>query len=419
MIFKELVKLNIPDVVLNNKVSMDLIDIVLDYVEQNSMLSYDISKVYTSNNQALKEEFVNTYLENIASAFNKAMFDQNINDKLQQIYSSIGMVYDPYSVPNIADVFTDEYLNVSKNFKQRKGTVPGIQFAYNAIRNSKIQGVNISQELTDATFSVELGTAENPEEPFMFRVQGSLYEEIYENVVKAIVHPVGFGYMYAKIVAILFTEYVLVSLEYQNTLIKVKCSNGGIIEDYSTKSVKFIGEESDNNARVKTTVTFSDNTYLVKDFNTTVTYYNADGSINKKYSDDCALFLSYTLKLTSDITDNIDMFEIQCEASDSYIFGGLTGGGGNNIGNITIGSFIIGASQAEVFNVEFEYFENNLFLKVIFLEQSPIIGANNVTIGNSIWKVGQDGLVLEEASDDNYFVIEEISEDFLFEIIPV
>ena len=85
MLFKELVKLGIPDYILNQKINADIIDIVLDYIEANSSISYDITKVYTSNNTAFKEEFINTYLENISSAFDKALYDQNIMERLTRV----------------------------------------------------------------------------------------------------------------------------------------------------------------------------------------------------------------------------------------------------------------------------------------------------------------------------------------------
>jgi hypothetical protein len=409
MLFKELIKLSIPSTILDNKLNADVIDIVLDYVEANTSLSYDISKVFTGDNAVIKEEFVNTYLQNISSAFEGALYNTDIKDKLTEVYASIGQTYDPSTLPNIADVFTDEYLNVSKTFKQRKGTSPAIKFAYNAIRNSKIQSVDVSPDVNDPAFNIELGTPDNPAEPFMFRVEGSLYKEVYENAIKPIVHPVGFGYIYSKLLAILFTEYVDVKLSYTNRDIQVKCNNGANYFDYSDKDVSLIYDESDVNGRIKTTILFSDSTYLVRDYNTTVAYYNVDGTVIVQYPDSCALFSEYTLVLTSAITD---AYTFLLENSEVDYF---TIGGGSIGPDLIIGSFII-ASEAELYNVELLYSDNSNSY-VMQYPHAALIG-NNIDIGNSLaWDIGHVCTQYHNIGEDNYFVYQEVQESFDISII--
>lgn len=412
MLFKDLIKLSIPDTIINNKLNSDVIDIVLDYIEANSNISYDIANIFTNNNAVVKKEFINTYLENISSAFNTALYDKNIIDKLTAVYASIGQVYDPTNLPNIADVFTDEYLNVSKTFKQRKGTAPAIKFAYNAIRNSKIQGVNVSQEVNDSSFSITLGTEENPEEPFIFQVEGSLYKEVYENSVKPIVHPIGFGYVYSKLLSLLFTEYVNVKLSYINRDIKVKCNNGAYFIDYSDKEVKLIYDESDQNGRIKTTILFEDNTYLVRDFNTTVKYYNYDGTIITQYPDACALYINYKLVLTSTITESYEFF-LENNEHDYFVIGGK-----NVIGpDLIIGAFII-SGAAELYNMELIY-DDNTNSYVMTYPHGPLIGSSLIIGDSNTWIIGHERKLYENIGYDNYFVYDEVVESFDIEIINI
>lgn len=414
MLFKELVKLGIPDYILNQKINADIIDVVLDYIEANSSISYDITKVYTSNNTALKEEFINTYLENISSSFDKALYDQNIIERLTKVYESLGMTYDPTSIPNLADVFTDEYLDVSKTFKQRKGTSPAIKFAYNAIRSSKVQGVNVSSEIDDAIFDVRMGTAEDRNQPFIFEVDGTLYKEVYENMVKPIVHPVGFGYIYAKILAVLFSEYVNLTISYPDASVIVKCNNGAYQIDYSDRPIKLIYDEQDVNARIKTTVLFQDGTYIIRDYNTTVKYFNSDDTINAQYPDACALYLQYTMSLVTTLTDSYSS-DVYCETEDKYILGGITGGSGETkVGGIIVGSFIIGALP-DSYTFDLIYDDTYSPIRIVY-QHAALIGT--FSIGNRCqWVIGNEVDCIENQGEDNYVVPNEVFDDFTIEVI--
>jgi hypothetical protein len=428
LLFKELVKLSIPDYILSQKVNADVIDIVLDYIEANSSIAYDITKVYTSQNTALKEEFVNTYLENIASAFDNALYDQNIQERLTKAYNSIGLEYDPSSLPNIADVFTDEYLNVSKNFKQRKGTIPAIKFAYDTIRNSKIQGIDASFDVNDPNFKLTEGSPTDPNQPFYYQVEGSLYKEVFENAVKPIVHPVGFAYVYSKLTSLIFSEYALLKISYADREIKVKCANGAYFEDYSDKEITLIYDDSDTNSRVRTTVQFADGSYIIRDYNTTVKYYIPNGAVGgdsqfatwhmegttavKQYADSCALYLKYRLVLESTITEAYN-FILDSDMHDYYSVGGshVIGEPGLYIGNFVI------SSQVELFNTVLIYDDNTFKARTI--RTYPALIGSGISIGDSDdWIIGHDVDTNYHVGEDQYLVHNELIEDFNFEIIP-
>jgi hypothetical protein len=153
------------------------------------------------------------------------------------------MQYTPNIIENISEVLNNEYIYTAKEFKQKKGTVPAIEYAYNAIRGTGLQTIEVNTDLQDKVFSIKEGT-DTENIPFIFRVEGSLYKEVYENTVKPIVHPVGFGYLYSKLSSLFFDEFVNVYVTYPNTIVKVVCIVGNSL-DYSGFTVTNIKEEKD------------------------------------------------------------------------------------------------------------------------------------------------------------------------------
>lgn len=364
MLFKELVKSTIPASITNNKINNDVIDIILSYIEEKVPMSYDISSIFA--NKVVKKEVVNTYLENISNAFSSALTDTNIIEKLIKAYKDAGLTYNPNNIKDITEIYTDEYLNTAKVFKQRKGTIPAIKFAYNAIRNARIQTTDTNFDINDVVFNILEGTTQNKKEPFTFRVEGSMYEEIYENAVKPIVHPVGFGYIYTKVLSLLFQEFFNVKLIYSNRNVKVKCNNGESFIDFSHKDIKVVYNESDANGRIKTIVEFDDNSRLEKDFNTTVKYYKSDGSVDS-FPDSCALYLAYDLSINTLIEDSFEIsydreISDNCRVGGNFYIGPTLIIGKNGVDyNGKVGNWIISQSS-EFFELIIENNYNNMAL---------------------------------------------------------
>lgn len=339
MLFKELVNSLIPDEIKAKTVLYDTIQILLEYIEDNNNFSYDISKIFTADNPIIKDAMVTAYLENLKSAYEKALLDDNISQRLIESYEQVGLEYTPSVISNISTVLNEEYIYTAKEFKQKKGTIPAIEYAYNAIRGTGIQSINVNTDLQDRTFKVIEGTQTNPNEPFIFQVEGSLFKEVYENAVKPIVHPVGFGYFYSKLSTIYFDEFVNVKVTYPNAIVQVVCSVGGTTLDFSNFTVTNIIEEKDEFQHKRITVIFDNNTKLVREFDTTVSLQDLDGNILQDFPDYCALYLEYTPTITSTITDNWYLTELE-QYEEEYI--GYIPGVKKTIGNFIVGDLNIG-----------------------------------------------------------------------------
>jgi hypothetical protein len=422
VLFKELVNSLIPDELKSKTVIYDSIQILLEYIEDNNNFSYDISRIFTENNSIVKDSLVSAYLENIKSAYEKALLDENISERLTKLYATINMQYSPSNINNISDILNEEYIYTAKEFKQKKGSIPAIEYAYNAIRGTGIQGIDVSTDLQDRTFSVKEGTPENPNEPFMFQVEGSLYEEVYDNTVKPIVHPVGFGYFYSKLTSLFFDEFVSVTVTYPNTIAKVVCTTSGTTLDYSNLTVVSVIEEVDETLHKKISVIFDNGTKLVRDFNTTVTLRDLTntpdpiGNIIQQFPDYCALFLSYAPVIATTITDSVST-EIE-NYEEEFI--GYTPGTLKTINNFTIGSINIGGLVYtgfinEDFSEVFEVFDQQSMYYTY--SDTPALIGDIITVGNKFtWKIGNsviDSYIMGEVYDIEF----EIGESFLVETI--
>jgi hypothetical protein len=201
-----------------------------------------------------------------------------------------------YRINNIIDPLEliGDNISIQTIDRGNSGTISGT--FTNSLGN--IQQVNIN---IDGTFS------NNITSPFTYVVEGSLYPEIFENGIKPIVHPLGYDYIYRRIVTLWLLDRLSDIVSYENTDVRVRCNNG-LIPDvtYNNSAISKIDIAYDNFKNVKETITFLNNTYIVRDFDSTVIYYNADNSINVSYSPACALYLSYTANISSGIVDTIN-----------------------------------------------------------------------------------------------------------------
>lgn len=144
---------------------------------------------------------------------------------------------------------------------------------------------------------------------FSYNVEGSLFGEIYENGIKPIVHPIGFKYLYTKLLLTILNSTYNGSLNYNITELDVKCYNNGFnIISYPFTVSKIL---TTYNAWFsdKIVITFIDGASLVKDYDGVITSYNIDGSTNVIYPNGCSLNLQYTTTITSTIQENLG-FEI-------------------------------------------------------------------------------------------------------------
>jgi hypothetical protein len=419
---KDLLPYILPESLRINNLYLDVVQIIGEAIDENMPTAVDISKIADSKNPEIKNELLKTYLENITFAFKKAITDDTVVKRLTKAYNDLGMQYVPISENSLFQkVNISEYFSTSKGFKQSKGKATGIEYAYNLLRKMNIQPLDNSEETIDPIFSVKEGTEKNPNEPFTFIVTGSLYKEIYEASVKPIAHPVGFGYLYYRLMQLNFIDYIDLYISYKNVVIKVNCSSG-TSDDYSNIPVISIDKETDEYSNLKITIVFSDNTKLIKDFSGLITLYKIDNTIIKQYSSGCSLFLQYDIEIKTKLEDNLnieieydDYDLVYCKHTIPIIGNNLIVGmfyvgsedGGNceydtiigeelTINEFTVGTQVIFKNVRDLIdNIEYSMEYNSSDL-VFEREDEGIIGDFNLVVdGFTIDKSISDG-ILEE-----------------------
>jgi hypothetical protein len=170
----------------------DFIDVMLEYIEDNN-INFDITELLYNPNSVVKAELYKTYLQNLYDILLRAVSDQNIAERLNKTYINNGSVsqitllkhilnqsktdtnkapimaengdylntsiqvikaFNGDYINNVQNALTDDYLLTSKIFKQKKGTRAGIRYAYNVIRESGLQDVDVYKGYNDPTFEI-------------------------------------------------------------------------------------------------------------------------------------------------------------------------------------------------------------------------------------------------------------------------
>ena len=185
-----------------NKLVDDANEIFFNYLNNKNPYCLQISNIYEEANQELINTLVNSYSEDIYSSMIKAVSDPRVISYLRQELSNSSYTFD---IDEFFKIVFKEFIKLSSEFKQKKGLDITIEYVYNMLMSS---GLQPSLGGSDVPFKLSWGSAGNPNEPFSFQVRGFLLPFIYDNVVKEMAHPVGFGYSYQRNLTLNFIDYV-------------------------------------------------------------------------------------------------------------------------------------------------------------------------------------------------------------------
>ena len=357
--------------IMNQPVNKDTMDVIISYLETFNKIAIDVENTYIGENDIIDMELVKIYLNDIYTILSGIQSNPNITNALDalsanypkakyislltEITNLIISTENDFNISfyteeannadgqslggSIANISSDtlkEYLYTAKAFKQRKGTLSALKYGYNIIRQSGVQEVGTTSAVNDTLFNVEYGTIENPSEPFYFRITGSLIPEVYENAVVPIVHPLGFGYDYIRLMKLSFLELGLVVEQQSNYDVKIVCDNGATIYPIPSTDIINVKKEYDDFGDVKITVYLIDTATIavgqtssgykiVRDFNSLVYLYDQYDNLLIDYPDYCALYTHYDIKYISGIieTETVDIIEtypidILPEITESY-----------------------------------------------------------------------------------------------------
>lgn len=211
-----------PENIKNIPVLNAAMEIFIDNLNENSKISADISKIYdcmydssdstiiTESKEKLRKALLDVYLSSFYNVLSKAQNSEVIRAKLD----SLGITDIPF-INDVQRILNDEYFVTNKIFKEKLGTTTSIDYAYN---------------LTKFLESAESGNDMQLYEvkPFHFRTEGSIFKEMYENVVKPLSHPIGFTYTYNQIIKDSLQDLFGVEISYNINTVEMRNLDGRV-----------------------------------------------------------------------------------------------------------------------------------------------------------------------------------------------
>jgi hypothetical protein len=212
----------LPENLQEDQAYLDMIDVFLEVLEEYARESLDISRVFentrtlngTTEQHPINKEYIKIYMDDLYNAFNDIPNNQTILNKIDKVNIDAGaIVIDKAKLSDPVSLLNFEHLVTSKEYKQKKGTKVAIEYIY-----SLVDSIGISAKNED--FNLIEG------KPFEFDVVGSLYREVYEQLVKPIAHPLGFAFIYRQIITATLADVYGLDIVYNFRDIEVRCLTG-------------------------------------------------------------------------------------------------------------------------------------------------------------------------------------------------
>ncbi|MHB8097996.1 MAG: hypothetical protein ACYDD5_00190 [Sulfuricurvum sp.] len=154
----------------------------------------------TSNN--IRTELIKIHLQEIYDTLDDIIDDVDVYNRFKQLYEQLGLSISDFQMAfEIEDTIMSEYISASRSFKTKKGNKTGFFFAYDLVNKTGIQKIS-----TENHFKLLEGTHVNPKEPYTYRIETSLYKEIYHATVAPLAHPVGFEYIFTRLLYLILED---------------------------------------------------------------------------------------------------------------------------------------------------------------------------------------------------------------------
>jgi hypothetical protein len=346
MYLKEIFDVITPENIKNIPLLREAMEIFVKNLEENSYISADIKKIYQTefkesdsesiqkSKLALREALLDTYLTALFNTLKNAQSDKVIKSKLQ---ASKGEEDNYPFLHDVNQILNDEYFYTNKSVKESKGTSVGVEYAYNLTKY-----LESAENLRDFNLYEE--------KPFHFRADGSIYREMYENIVKPLSHPIGFTYNYNQIIKESISDLFGIEYVYDVDAVEVRgitglidvftpASNDYLVKaDFLTRENRLTGRnyteeeynelitvwlnktveeytESNEDGRNFRSILFTDGTYLEQYSNPIEIKYQEyedflleNDELIKDYDGHYSLFVDYKTTVNFDYSDNIDQF---------------------------------------------------------------------------------------------------------------
>jgi len=237
-ILEDIIPSIIPDNILEIQLLKDSLDIFLEYLVENSDISQDIKNIFDENKVPIYEEFVQIYLNNIYTVLSQSEHNERLYSKLKNMYEAIGKNVDNIDMTiDILGLLTKEYLITNKEYKSSKGTPKGMEYIYNIIIRAGFQYDYFGPIEGQFTY-LEEGNL------FEYIIEGTMLAEVYEAFVKPLAHPVGWKYIYRRVLYMSFVDYFDLEFIYTFRALEVRCMNGfNLTKDDYMNNISHTGEK--------------------------------------------------------------------------------------------------------------------------------------------------------------------------------
>ena len=240
------------------------------------------SKTNESRYADFRQDILRVLLNELFYTIDDAENSGVLYNKLEEVYNRVGLSVSGLEIAKMLDrIITEQNIVANKSFNQNKGKYSGFVYINNLI-DLAISGV----EKTESNyFKLIEGTRDNPKEPFNYRVETSHYKETYEELVKPLVHPLGFGYVVSTMLFILLEDYFGLRLEQTLEYAEIRClqqdgsyTTTNLLEKYELVSFNEYTKENGTNRfilRVRDPLA-NENLRFVGDYDNTLVLYGVD-----------------------------------------------------------------------------------------------------------------------------------------------
>jgi len=267
------------------------VDFLLDKINETNNINFD----------NIRKELFKIHLEEIYNTFEKIGDSEEIYNKFKGLYKILGIPENQLKITaQIDKSINSQYLKASSSFKSKKGTKAGFFFVYDIVNRAGIQALN-----NDAFFNL----IENKENPYEYKVETSMYKEVFKQTIVPLAHPVGFNWNFIRLISAGFTDYFgLEKKETLNSLI-LTCYgiNGNTITTQDLITSNIFGKVKDFNISInenkeeEVIIDFDSKTRLIKEFSGNILTYDREINNIEIYNIELINKQDGILKLNSDL----------------------------------------------------------------------------------------------------------------------
>lgn len=187
----------------------------------------------------IKNELLKIHLDEVFKVIDNLKDDEEVMQKFKNMYELLGISMEDFTlVSNISDIIDSEYISASKSFKSRKGTRTGFFYIYDLINRANIQAID-----NEPLFRLLEGSSDNPYEPYVYRIESSLYPDVYDKTIVPLTHPAGFEYIFSRLLYLILEDNYNILDKTELTKLIIGCyidtPNGRVLETVDALDGRF------------------------------------------------------------------------------------------------------------------------------------------------------------------------------------